>query len=278
MSSLALVLQHPAIWRGDQYAKVAIASVPTGFAELDAQLPGGGWPRAALTELLTNRQGIGELRLLAPALAHLSREKKWLVLVAPPHLPYAPGFEALGVDLARLIVVRTRSNGESLWATERCLRAGTCAAVIAWPGPGSERSLRRLQLAAEEGESLGVIFGPTRNAAKASPAALRIQLGAGRGRLEMQILKRRGGGWAPPLSLDLDKKPLSLHPLPVTRRPTPSQPVGRNSEDRAGCEATAPVRYAAPTRPARFSRPGAPLSRPSLWQGEGGIWPGLARR
>jgi hypothetical protein len=209
--SLGLVLQHPAIWRGDQYAKVAVASVPTGFAELDEQLPGGGWPRAALTELLTNQQGIGELRLLAPALAHLSREDKWLVLVAPPHLPYAPGFESLGVDLARLIVVRTRSNGESLWAAERCLRAGTCAAVIAWPGPGSERLLRRLQLAAEEGKSLGVIFGPTRSAANASPAALRIQLNAGRSRLDVQILKRRGGGWAPPLSLELDKEPASLH-------------------------------------------------------------------
>ncbi len=214
--SLGLVLQHPAIWRGDQYAKVAVASVPTGFAELDTQLPGGGWPRAALTELLTSQQGIGELRLLAPALAHLSREEKWLVLVAPPHLPYAPGFESLGVDLARLIVVRTRSSGESLWAAERCLRAGTCAAVIAWPGPGSERSLRRLQLAAEEGKSFGVIFGPTRNAAAASPAALRIQLGAGRGRLEVQILKRRGGGWAPPLSLELDKQHLSCRsPSPL---------------------------------------------------------------
>jgi hypothetical protein len=133
------------------------------------------------------------------------REERWLVLVAPPHQPYAPWFETLGVDLARLIVVRTRSNGESLWAAERCLRAGTCAAVIAWPGPGSERSLRRLQLAAEEGKSLGVIFGPTRNAANASPAALRIQLNAARSRLEVQILKRRGGGWAPPLLLELDK-------------------------------------------------------------------------
>jgi hypothetical protein len=93
-----------------------------------------------------------------------------------------------------------------LWAAERCLRAGTCAAVIAWPGPGSERLLRRLQLAAEEGKSLGVIFGPTRNAANASPAALRIQLNAGRGKLGVQILKRRGGGWAPPLSLELDKE------------------------------------------------------------------------
>jgi hypothetical protein len=229
-SSLGLVLQHPAIWRGDQYAKVAVASVPTGFAELDAQLPGGGWPRAALTELLTNQQVIGELRLLAPALAHLSREDKWLVLVAPPHLPYAPGFESLGVDLARLIVVRTRSNGESLWAAERCLRAGTCAAVIAWPGPGSERLLRRLQLAAEEGKSLGVIFGPMRSAANASPAALRIQLNAGRGRLGVQILKRRGGGWAPPLSLALDKEHVTLCSPSFAGLDIPSQSAGRNSE------------------------------------------------
>jgi hypothetical protein len=204
-AALDFVLQNPAIWRGDQYAKVAVASVPTGFAALDAQLPGGGWPRAALTELLTNQRGIGELRLLAPALARLSQEEKWLVLVAPPHLPYAPGFESLGVDPSRLGIVRTRSDGESLWATERCLRSGTCAAVIAWPGAGSERTLRRLQVAAEEGKSFGVVFGPTRHAAIASPAPLRIQLSASRGRLGLQILKRRGGGWAPPLSLELDR-------------------------------------------------------------------------
>jgi hypothetical protein len=203
--ALDLVLRNPAIWRGDQYAKVAVASVPTGFAALDAQLPGGGWPRAALTELLLNQRGIGELRLLAPALARLSQEEKWLALVAPPHLPYAPGFEALGVNLSRLVVVRTKSDGESLWAAERCLRSGTCAAVIAWPGAGSERAQRRLQAAAEEGKSFGVVFGPTRQAAQPSPAPLRIQLSANRGRLDLQILKRRGGGWAPPLSLELDR-------------------------------------------------------------------------
>jgi hypothetical protein len=210
-SALDLVLSNPAIWRGDQYAKVAVESIPTGFAELDAQLPGGGWPRAALTELLTNQRGIGELRLLLPALARLSKDDKWLVLVAPPHRPFAPGFESLGVNLTRLVVVETRSDGESLWAAERCLRSGSCAAVLAWLGSGLRTPLRRLQLAAEEGRSLGVVFGSTRNAAHPSPAPLRIQLAASRGRLELQILKRRGGGWAPPLSLDVGC-PASLVP------------------------------------------------------------------
>ena len=208
--ALDLVLSNPAVWRGDQYAKVAVESIPTGFAELDAQLPGGGWPRAALTELLTSRRSIGELRLLVPALARLSMDDKWLVLVAPPHRPFAPGFESLGVNLSRLVVVETRSDGESLWAAERCLRSGSCAAVLAWSGPRTP--LRRLQLAAEEGKSLGVVFGSTRSAAHPSPAPLRIQVSTARGRLELQIIKRRGGGWAPPLSLDIGCPALPVHP------------------------------------------------------------------
>jgi hypothetical protein len=202
---LDLVLQNPAIWRGDQYAKVTVESVPTGFVELDTQLPGGGWPQAALTELLTNQRGIGELRLLAPALVRLSHAEKWVVLIAPPHLPYAPGFESLGLNLARMVIVRTKSDAESLWAAERCLRSGSCAAVLAWTGAGSQQTMRRLQLAAEEGKGFGVVFGPTRNAAHPSPAPLRIQLTAGREKLQLQIIKRRGGGWAPPLSLDVNR-------------------------------------------------------------------------
>jgi hypothetical protein len=226
LPALDLVLQNPAIWRGDQYAKVAVESIATGFAELDAQLPGGGWPRAALTELLTNRQGIGELRLLLPALARLSRDEKWLVLVGPPHQPFAPGFESLGVNVARLVVVKTRSGSESLWAAERCLRSGSCAAVLAWPGSSAQPALRRLQLAAEEGKSFGVVFGPTRHAANTSPAALRIQLSAARNRLELQILKRRGGGWAPPLSLDLERPERDMAGAPGISTPHTDHPPG----------------------------------------------------
>jgi len=207
MSALDHVLQHPAVWRGSQYAKVAVESVPTGFAELDHLLPGSGWPRAALTELLVAQPGIGELRLLAPALAQLSRQEKWLVLVAPPYLPYAPAFEALGIDLSRLIVVESRADAQTLWAAERCLRSGACSAVIAWPGAVAERALRRLQSAAEQGKGLGVLFSPLRSAAQPSPAPLRIQLASERSRLTLHILKRRGGGWAAPLALDIGPGP-----------------------------------------------------------------------
>ena len=102
-AALDLILENPAIWRGDQYAKVVVDSVATGFPELDTQLS-GGWPRAALTELLVSRPGAGELRVLIPALAQLSQAEKWLVVVAPPYQPYAPGFQFSGVDLARVVV------------------------------------------------------------------------------------------------------------------------------------------------------------------------------
>jgi cell division inhibitor SulA/protein ImuA len=213
--SLDLILENPAIWRGDQYAKVAVESVATGFADLDAQLPGGGWPRAALTELLVSRPGAGELRLLMPALSLLSQSEKWLVLIAPPHQPYAPGFQLCGVNLASVVVVNTRSDGESLWAAERCLRCGSCAAVLTWAGCGLQAALRRMQLAAEEGKGIGIVFGSTRHAAQPSPAPLRIQLSSHRTGLELQVLKRRGGGWAPPLSLELN--PQRIHQYAVNR-------------------------------------------------------------
>src|SRR5450755_145994 len=97
-------LNHPAIWRGRELSRVANASVPTGFAALDAELPGGGWPTAALTEILPAHEGIGELRILDSALATLSAQKRTIVWIAPPHLPYAPALAAAGIDLAHLII------------------------------------------------------------------------------------------------------------------------------------------------------------------------------
>ena len=89
--TLAQVLDRPDVWRGDTLARAPLPGVPTGFAELDRELPGGGWPRGGLTEILPLRRGIGELSLLLPALARLSSDElAWLVCVAPPHLLQAP--------------------------------------------------------------------------------------------------------------------------------------------------------------------------------------------
>ena len=114
MSSLLhAILQRPDIRRGAELGRVAVPSVPSDFPALDAELPGGGWPASALTEILPQHEGIGELRLLGPALARLTRAGRCLAWIAPPHLPYAPALAAAGIDLARLLIVRTGEIGRA---------------------------------------------------------------------------------------------------------------------------------------------------------------------
>lgn len=192
-SPLAQVLQHPQIWRANRRVAVSAETIATGFAALDRELWGGGWPRGALTEILFPASGSGELRLLMPALAQLSRQQHWLAWIAPPYIPYAPALAAHGVDLARVMVVQPRDDAQALWAVEQALRAGTCAAVLAWVKRSDDRSLRRLQLAAEAGNSWGVVFREQHSVVQTSPVPLRLKLEPTSAGAVVQILKRRGG-------------------------------------------------------------------------------------
>ncbi len=186
------ILDHPGVWRGSDLARVTAPSLPTGFPGLDAELPGGGWPAGALTEILPAHEGIGELRLFGPALATLTAGGKRLAWIAPPHRPYAPALAAAGIDLARMFIVRTKSDQETLWAVEQALASRACGAVLAWPVAASYSELRRLQLAAEGSRAPAVLFRSQKAAAESSPAALRIALDTADGGLALHILKRRG--------------------------------------------------------------------------------------
>lgn len=202
-AALDALLQHPGIWRGDRLAEAGVDALATGFPELDEQLPGGGWPRGALTEILLEREGIGELRLLLPALARASQGNGWLAWVAPPHLPYAPALSTAGIRLERLLVAQPKSEADAWWAAEQALRSGACSAVFAWLKAADERRMRRLQLGAETGRAIGVLFRPTSAAQERSPAALRLRLEAAENGLAVHILKRRGGYLGRPVQVAL---------------------------------------------------------------------------
>ena len=210
MPSLAAELdQHPGIWRGGELARSACPGIATGFAALDAELPGGGWPRAALTEILPQHEGIGELRILGPALAQLAAQGKFIAWIAPPYLPYAPALAAAGIDLARVFIVKTTKDSDSLWAAEQALGSAACGGVLAWPREIRFTQLRRLQLAAEDGRCLAVLFRPTETAREPSPAVLRIALATSAGGLALSILKRRGMPLSRPILLPALSAPLA---------------------------------------------------------------------
>lgn len=191
--TLDTVLADPRIWRGRSTGH-APATVPSGHAPLDAALPGGGWPCNALSEILIPADGHGELQLLLPALAAVASEHAVVALIDPPYVPFPPAWQHHGVDPARLAIVNSGSN-DSLWAAEQCLRSGACAAVMLWPRQVSQTQLRRLQVAAESGRSMGFVYRDARCASEASPAAVRVQLHPGAQGLE--VLKCRGGNCPP---------------------------------------------------------------------------------
>ena len=206
---LARLLEHPALWRGRSAAR--LSTLPSGFAPLDAALPGGGWPQVGLVEILISRLGVGELYLILPALASLTQriEARWCAWIAPrdPFAdggksdegsrarsslePFAPALATHGLNLARVLVARTESP---LWACEQALRSGACDAAVAWMQRVPVRALRRLQLAAERGRTLAFVFrGLSPHAVREPSAAmLRITVQPARAGARISILKSRG--------------------------------------------------------------------------------------
>src|ERR1019366_3881307 len=49
---------HPALWLGHQLGRSDAHAIGSGFAALEAELPGGGWPRRVLSELLLPHPGV----------------------------------------------------------------------------------------------------------------------------------------------------------------------------------------------------------------------------
>jgi hypothetical protein len=192
MSLEQLLAGRPDLWRGRAAPAATPTGVPTGYPALDAVLSWGGWPPASLSEVLDARPE-GALGLVLPALVRLSHGPRWLLLVDPPLPPFAPALAARGLDLSRLVVVAT--GGETAWAAEQGLRSEACSAVAIWGGeaPWRGAALRRLQLAAQTGGTLALLFRGEAAARDPSPAALRLRVQRGATGLEVSILKQRGG-------------------------------------------------------------------------------------
>jgi hypothetical protein len=200
--ALAPLLVRDDVWRGRTRMRGARGE-PTGHPALDALLPDGGWPRGALTEILHARDGVGELQLVLPTLAALTRRGERVVWVAPPYTPCAMALAQRGVVLDQLVVLRPSGQQDTLWAIEQCLRSGAVGAVLAWPGRVDTTTLRRLALAAEAGGALGFVWRDVRAAHESSPAALRLVAQREYAREQVRVLRCRGLLTAPGHAVDL---------------------------------------------------------------------------
>lgn len=195
----------PGVWRGGELEAAPRVVHPTGHAALDQELPGGGWPEGVLTEVLHDGEGLGEVSFLARAMVSAAREDRLVAWVSPPRLPYAPALAQSGLALDRSLVVRPLTHEDALWAAEQALRSGACGALAFWPERLAKSVdyawLRRLQMAAEAGRALAVLFRSTAALPLSTPAHLRVALFARDGAVSARIVKRRGPPLAAPIAL-----------------------------------------------------------------------------
>ena len=239
-ASVAELVRLPGVWRGGELEHAARLSIPTGHSQLDAQLPGGGWPTATLSEVLHDGVGIGEVSFLAAALAKAAEGQRMIAWVNAPYLPYAPALAQAGIALERGLVVRPASREDALWAAEQSLKSGACGAVLLWLGQqaGARRHdeyacLRRLQMSAEAGRSMAVFFRPANAENLSTPAHLRVVLAREAGVLQVRIPKRRGPPLANPIALAAGSRPSGKtahesHPsLRLAQRSRAFQLIGR---------------------------------------------------
>lgn len=217
----------PGLWRGSELGCQQAATRPTGWDALDRELPGGGWPSRALTEVLAPQPAIMEWRLLAPVLRQVAAGGGQIVAVAPPRQPYLPGLRLEGLDERRFVWVQAEGPAERLWVTEQLIKSNACGAVLAWLPQARPEQLRRLQVCAQSCD--GLVFlcrpEPARHASSAAPLRL---FAAPRPdwELEVHILKRRGPTLERPLLLA--SRPAGLAPLLTPRLQQPSRLLRQN--------------------------------------------------
>lgn len=167
--------------------------VGSGFAELDRELPGGGWPCHSLTELLCVQPAVLEWRLIGPALRTVVAQGKPIVMVGPPRQPHLPGLRHEGIDENHLVWVQADTPAERLWCTEQFVKANACGALVSWLPQARPEQVRRLQVCAQACDAPVFLFRPAAAQHEASAAPLRVLATFDVDwALQVQVFKRRG--------------------------------------------------------------------------------------
>ncbi len=201
--------QQAPLRKGNEVLKAGSAW-DTGYEELNQYLPNGGWSKGKLSEFLCVQQGIGELQLLLPALKSIS-QKQWVIFINPPQLPYGPALVQQGLNLDHCLVINSPEAKDQLWSMEQALLSDSCGAVLCWPTQALPKHIRRLQVAAGQGQALGFLYRSLEHLNQASAANLRLQLSrsfiednskTSQQNIDIEIIKRPNGWPVPPFTLE----------------------------------------------------------------------------
>lgn len=190
LSSVLNSMPH-VIWRASEMAVYKTSVLASGFDNLDAELPNGGWPRSSLIELLVQQAGIGEMQLLQSALATIAKSQ-WIALIQPPHVPNGLTCQNWQLPAERLMWLKTQKTADALWSTEQILKNGSCGAVLLWQTNVRAEALRRLNLAAQTTDTYFFLMRPIAAQRDTSPAPLRLTLRPAPAGIHVEIIKRQG--------------------------------------------------------------------------------------
>lgn len=205
--SLEQLLNRSDIWRGDSYRPAPQIMLDTGFAELNGALLNGGWPRSTLIEICQKGLQQFEWLLFLPSLKVI---EGYILLLNPPGEPFCQAFIQAGIDLERIIVVRSTNKADFLASFSELARTQACEALFAWQQQQhlSYTELRKCLLAANDGAGLCVMFRPESAQQQSSPASLRVQAQLTQTQIQLNIFKQKG-------VLQQSTSPIGL-PLPHT--------------------------------------------------------------
>lgn len=144
---------------GDGSGRGEKAILPLGLAEIDQTLPAGGLACGEVHEVSGSAVGGFAAWLAGRLVRHAGGAVLWCVKPGSTSQLYGPGLAAFGLDVGRLVIVRSRRRADMLWAMEESLRCASFAAVIGECDDAINLTAsRRLQLAAEAGGTTGFIL------------------------------------------------------------------------------------------------------------------------
>jgi cell division inhibitor SulA len=130
------------------------AKLTSGFEGLDKVLS-GGFPRAGMIHL-QSPLGCGEMRLMLSVLQNqheVSQEHKLYMFIDPPFELNAEFLLAQKIPLTQLVIVRTTQQQDALWSAEQSAKSGACHAVFMWQQHLKHIQVRKLEHAAQQGNS-----------------------------------------------------------------------------------------------------------------------------